>query len=99
MLKDYCRFLLNNKRNQKIKINQRIFDVIELLIESGRVPLKEFISSPQIKALYKNVTASTRSRDFGKLYDLKLISYYEDNNASYIEPNFSKLDQVTYDVK
>ncbi len=102
MLKDYTRFLLKNKKTQDIRINQRIVDVIDLLIDYGQpVPLDKFTSSPQVKALYKNVTTSTWYRDLTKMSDSSLIKISEkdDLKTEYVEPNFSVLELIRYNVK
>lgn len=102
MLKDYTHFLLKNKKTQDIRINQRIVDVIDLLIDHGQpVPLDKFTSSPQVKALYKNVTTSTWYRDLAKMSDASLIKISEkdDSKTEYVEPNFSVLELIRYNVK
>ena len=101
MLKDYTRFLLNNKRTQEIKINQRIVDVIHLLIVIGQpVALEAFASTTQVKTLYRNLNISTWYRDLAKMNKSKLItiSLNEESKIAYIEPNFSKLDTIIYNV-
>ena len=44
MLSDYIQYKLRNKKDEKVKINQRIVDVLQLLILWGRIPLKKFLS-------------------------------------------------------
>lgn len=102
MLKDYTRFLLKNKKTEDIRINQRIVDIIDLLIDQGQpVPLEKFTSSPPVQALYKNVTTSTWYRDLAKMNDSSLIKISEkdDPKTTYVEPNFSVLELIRYNVK
>lgn len=96
MLTDYTRYLLNNKKHAKIKINQRIVAVIEFLINIGSISLSKFPTTPQISALYSNVTSSTISRDFRKMADLGLIKVEEKEGQDYISPNYKILDHVQY---
>ncbi len=98
MLIDYTRYLLENKRNEKIKINQRIADLMKLLVTSGRVRFKNFASSPHIAALYHSVSPSTRSRDFKKMQQLKLVKILEENGELYLQPNYEVLEQLIYGV-
>ena len=99
MLKDHVRYLLNNKNDEKIKITRRIVSVMELLIDAGQpVPLSKFISSPQIKTLYK--VPSTWYRDLKKMRTRELVTITSDKNGvEQIEPNFSILDRITYNVR
>lgn len=99
MLMDYTRFLLNNKRNEKIKINKRIVEVIGLLTKLGiPIELDKLSSSPQIKTLYK--TPSTWYRDLKKMRLLELVTTSQDENGKeYIEPNYSTLETITYNVR
>jgi len=102
MLKDYTRFLIKNKKTEDIRINQRIVDVIDLLIDIGQpVQLEKFTSSPQVQALYRKVATSTWYRDFAKMNESALIktSVDDDSKIAYIEPNFSVLDLITYNVR
>ena len=98
MFSDYIHYLLRNKKNEKIKINQRIFDTVQLLIPSGRVPLKKFLSTPQVIALYRSVAESTRIRDFQKMLSIGLIRIEKSDNEEFIEPNFQILDHLRYNV-
>jgi Fic family protein len=96
MLMDYARYLLDNKRKQQIKINQRIVEVLRLLVYQQKVPVDVFLSSPQVAALYRNVSAATRWRDFNKMKTLGLIRVSKENDRPFMEPNFEKLETVTY---
>ncbi len=98
MFMDYVKYLLDNKKKQKIKINQRIIDILRLLVKSGRVSLRKFLSSPEISALYRNITATTRGRDFKKLGDLKLVNFLEEKDEVFAEPNFNLLEHIYYNV-
>jgi Fic family protein len=100
MFSDYTHYLLRNKKNEKIKINQRIFDTLQLLIPTGRIPFKKFLSTPQVIALYRSVAESTRVRDFQKMVSQNLIKIGKSNSDSedFIEPNFEILDRVRYFV-
>ena len=98
MLLDYVRYLLRNKKNEAIKINNRIVDVIEILILKGRLPTGKFFESPEFKALYSSSHQSTMFRDLKKMSAQRLINIEEINNENFIEPNFKILDYVTYIV-
>jgi Fic family protein len=98
MFSDYIHYLLRNKKNEKIKINQRIFDTLQLLISSGRVPSKKFLSTPQVIALYRSVAESTRIRDFQKMGSADLIKIEKSDNEDFIEANFQILDHLRYNV-
>ena len=92
MLQDYTRWLLYKK-----KISERMFGVLMVLINLGRIPLKEFLSSPQITTLYSNLTTNTRYKDFNKMEKvLGLIRISKKDGQKFIEPNFQKLDQLVY---
>ncbi len=98
MLLDYVRYLLRSKREQEIKINHRIVDIIQFLIQQGQpIPLKKFYNLPQVLVFYKN-TPSTRTRDFQKMFKLGLISYPNINDEEYIEVDFRILEKLVYHV-
>lgn len=98
MFMDYVKYLLDNKSNEKIKINKRIVDVLRLLVRVGRVEFGKFRNYPEVKALFQNVSNSTISRDFKKMTDEKLISITEIEDSVYLEANYRILDYVTYNV-
>ena len=98
MFSDYTHYLLRNKKYEKIKINQRIFDTLQLLISSGRIPLKKFLSTPQVIALYRSVAESTRIRDFQKMESIELIRIEKSDNEEFIEPNYQILEHLRYSV-
>ncbi len=98
MFSDYIHYLLRNRKNEKIKINQRIFDTVQLLIPSGRVPFKKFLSTPQVIALYRSVAESTRIRDFQKMSLAELIKIEKSDNEDFIEANFQILEHLRYSV-
>jgi cell filamentation protein, protein adenylyltransferase len=98
MFMDYMKYLLDNKKKQKIKINQRIIDFLRLLVNSGRITTEKFSSSPEVKALFGNVTKATRSRDFKKMKDLKLVNFIKEKDEMYAEPNFNLLEKISYNV-
>ena len=94
MLQDYARWLLYRK-----KITQRISGVLMVLINAGRTPLKQFLSSPQITALYSNRKTGVRYKDFNKMEKvLRLIRISKEDGQKFIEPNFQILEQVRYSV-
>ncbi len=98
MLMDYGRYLLENKANQEIKINRRILNVFNLLINSSPRLFRDFQASPEMVGLYSTVSNTTRWRDLRKLVDLKLIRLYERDKKEYIEPNFELLEDLRYTV-
>jgi Fic family protein len=100
MFSDYIHYLERNKKNETIKINLKIVDVLQLLILKGRIPLKKFLSSPEMIALYANVSSSTRVRHFQKMLSQNLIKIGKSNSDSedFIEPNFEILEYVRYYV-
>lgn len=94
MLKDYVSWLFRNK-----KIHLRIFGVLMLLINSGKIPFDKFISSPELTTLYAQRKLSTRYRDFKKMEKtLGLIRIFKENGKKFIEPNFQKLETLEYKV-
>lgn len=98
MLMDYAKYLLETKRKQEIKLNQRIVDVLRLLIRSGKVPFDQFRTSPEVQALHKGVVATTRHRDFKKMTKSGLVKLSTENDKLYIEPNFQIFEYVSYYV-
>ncbi|MHC4436825.1 MAG: Fic family protein [Planctomycetota bacterium] len=92
MLQDYTRWLLHKK-----KISKRISGVLMYLIDAGKMPYKQFLSSPQITTLYSNRKINTRYKDFNKMEkDINLIRFSKVEGEKFIEPNFQKLDQLVY---
>jgi len=98
MFLDYSNYLLKYKKGRKIKINQRIITLLGLLVNIEKLPLAKFLSSPEVSAIYHNLTPSTKSRDFGKMDYYKLIKINKENGQEYIEPNFQILDIVKYNI-
>lgn len=98
MLSDYIHYLLRNKKNEKIKINQRIVDILQLLIPRGRVPVKKFVATPEMIALYRKSATSTRLRDIRKMFTLELIKYETVENEEFMEANFQILERLRYGV-
>jgi len=101
MLMDYARYLLRNKNRQEIKINQRIINVLELLVRSKPMRLDQFQASVPVVALYSNISPATKSRDFAKMRQLGLIKVSQKGTtlatrSHLIEPNFQILEQLRY---
>ncbi len=94
MLQDYVRWLAYKK-----KINRRIYGVLMLIIHSGRKPLNEFLSSPELMTLYSNRKTSTRYKDFNKMEkSLNLIRIFKEEGKKFIEPNFQVLEGLEYAI-
>src|SRR5438034_10148132 len=99
MFLDYVKYLQRAKRKEPVKINQRIVDILELLVEQGQGLMEKFLDSPQVTALYKTVTRSTKSRDFTKMTKGRLIRVVKENDQFFIEPNFQILERVIYNIR
>jgi Fic family protein len=98
MFTDYTKYLLASKKKQKIKINQRIVDLLSLLARKGRITFDSFLSLPEVNALLSNISPTTRHRDLKKMRELRLINLVEEDNTLYIETNFHILESVVYNV-
>lgn len=98
MLMDYARHLLSAKSINKTKINQRIIDVLRIVIRRGKKSSVEFYNLPEISGLYKSVSTVTRYRDFKTMEELKLIKFVHTKDETLIEPNFNVLDRITYNI-
>lgn len=98
MLQDYVKFLLSTKKQQQIKINQRILNIIRLLARAEPVPLDKFLTSPEIATMYSNVSLSTRRLDFQKMDKLGIVEIYTVNDQLMIRAKFEKLDSLEYEI-
>lgn len=98
MFMDYVRYLLREKKKQEIKINQRIVDVLNLLLKRGRTSISDFTSSPEVVALYSNVSKPTTYRDFKKMFDLRLVLVAKENSDEYIDVNYKILEKLSYSI-
>jgi Fic family protein len=99
MFKDYINYLFKNKKTETIKINQRIVDILYILVESGKITIDKLNSLPIIKAMYRNSSPSTKSKDFQKMVQKRLILFTEEENGKvYIEANLKILNFVVYNV-
>jgi fido (protein-threonine AMPylation protein) len=94
MLMDYTRYLVRSKMRLHPKRGLRIITVISLLVGSGRVPLRDFLSSPQIASLYRSLPM--RSRDFKIMRNAGLVRVTEQAGKKLIEPNFQILEHLRY---
>jgi Fic family protein len=98
MLKDYVQYLFRNKKNETIKINLRIVNVVDFLMSKGRLSMVKFNDAPELKALYSNTSTTTRFRDIKTMSAKGLINIEVINNESFIDLNFKILDSVRYNV-
>jgi Fic family protein len=98
MFLDYVKYLAATKKTKEIKINNRIVDLLDVLVQTGRIPLDKFLAAAPIAILYNNTSPATKSRDFKKLDQLALVRTSKENNRVYIEPNFGILDSLQYRV-
>lgn len=94
MYQDYVQYLLRNKTNEKVKINHRIIDVLQVLIIKSPIDFKKFLNSSEIVALYRSQSPSTRTRDFQKMVQARLIKITKDT----IEVNYAILDSLVYNI-
>jgi Fic family protein len=99
MFRDYIQFLLRNRKTEICKLTPRLGLILELLISKGHISFAKFLGSPEIQSVYFKLVASTRTRDFQKLYKHGLIKYEEVNGELFIEPNYGILNSLTYSVK
>ena len=97
MLMDYTRYWVQAKKNMHPKRRRRIITVMNLLVGSGKVPLKKFVSSPQIAALYRSMPI--RSRDFTLMARSGLIRIEGEKGQKTVEPNFHLLEQIRYSAR
>lgn len=98
MLSDYVRYLYRSKAEQNIKINERIVNIVDLLIRWESMPFKKFSNTPELLALYKNSADSTRMRDFNKMEALGLIKFNKKENQEFVEINYQILEGLVYSV-
>jgi len=98
MLMDYTKYLVDTKNKQKVKLNTRIVDVLRILVRLERISFSKFQSSPEVQALYKNVSATTKYRDFKKMEQNGLIKFTTEHNEPLVEPNYQILGYVNYRV-
>jgi len=102
MLRDYVRWLLKTKKQQKPKdrINERILNLILLLTDSGKIPIEKFRASSEYESLYAHKSSgATKTRDIGKMRSLELIRITEgDDKKTFIEPNYEVLAKLSYRV-
>lgn len=99
MLMDYAKYLLANKKNETIKINHRIVALLNLLVGTDSLPLEKLQASPEMKALYTNVSSTTRYRDLKKMLEIGLIVIDKDEGGKfYIGANFQILERLKYNV-
>ncbi|MDP2925581.1 MAG: Fic family protein [Nanoarchaeota archaeon] len=97
MFMDYIKYLLANKKTEEVKINQRIVDILNILVKSGKIPMDKLNSSPTIKAMYRNSSPSTKYKDIRKMVKKGLIFLSEEENGKvYIEANLEILNFVVY---
>jgi len=93
MLVDYAKYLLENKKREGVTINQRIIDVLSLLVRRERALFNDFFSSPEVKAHFRTVSKTTKYRDFKNMEILELVSVVEGGKGFYIEPNYRILER------
>jgi Fic family protein len=98
MFMDYLNYLLRSKRDQEVKINQRIVDVLQLLKNTDEINFSKFMKSAHVQALYSPVSQATLYRDFSKMLTLRLINRKEKNGENYISINYDILDFVRYNI-
>lgn len=96
MFLDYVHYLQRSGEKKPNRVTARMVGTLECLVNVGRVSVKEFLASPQVRGLYRGVSESTRSRDFKKLRENRLIKGSVDNGVDVIEPNFSLLAGLVY---
>jgi len=93
MLQDYVRWLHFDAK----KIRPRVFGVLIFLISSGKMPFDKFMSTPEMGILYNKRSVSTKYKDIRKIEkELGLIRFSKENSKKFIEPNYQKLEEVSY---
>ncbi len=99
MFSDYIHYL--HRENKKVPniLTKRMVHFLEILVQIGITPYRDFISSPSVRALYSNVSISTRSRDIKKLSENRLINLIEKDGIMIIEANLEILQSLVYKVK
>ena len=91
MLQDYVQYLY---REDKILL--RVLNILMLLIDIGKIPYKNFLST--IEPIYTERKERTRYRDFKTMEDLRLIRITKEKGKKSIEPNFEKIEELEYGV-
>ena len=99
MFNDYVNYLFREKKKKPHKLNKRMVLLLEILVESGKMPLTDFISKPSIRALYSEASLSTRTRDIKKLSENKLIVINEVDSKIEIEANLRILQGLVYNIR
>lgn len=101
MLLDYTRYLLEighgsgSQSSRRVRVSRRVFDVIQLLVRADKVPLESFLSSPEVRALYKTVSPATKSRDFKRMTEAGLVKIDQGPGGNFIGPNYQILERLT----
>ncbi|MBU8934342.1 MAG: Fic family protein [candidate division Zixibacteria bacterium] len=98
MFKDYVHYLYREKKKRPHRLIRRMVNVLELLVEDEPQPLKKFMSSPPVRALYSGVDSSTRSRHLKRLQENNLVLISGKRGAETIEANIGILRGVAYNV-
>ncbi len=98
MFSDYLQYLLRNKKNEAIKLNQRIVNVLQFIISRERISFKKLSTTPEMTAFYSSVSQSTRVRDFKKMIFHELINVEEIDKENFIEPNYGILKHLIYNI-
>lgn len=101
MFRDYVTWLNNTNKDRppSKRINDRMFNLLMMLTDLGRLPLNKFKSHSFYKTLYLNVSEATQSRDFTKITKtLALASVTQESGEDYIEPNYEILRRLEYKI-
>ena len=99
MFNDYVNYLFREKKKKPHKLNKRMVLLLEVLVESGKMPLTGFVSKPSIRALYSEASLSTRTRDIKKLSENGLIDINEVDSKIEIEANLKILQGLVYNIR
>jgi len=100
MFRDYINYLINTNKERptKQRINKRIFNVLDLLVQTGKIPLEKFRANPSFKALYSKLSEPTPNRDQLKMLALDLVKITTVDDKHFIEPNYEIFNSFEYRV-
>jgi hypothetical protein len=99
MLRDYVQFLFRTKDEQKIKINQRMVELMRIITARARISIKKLWLDPEAILLYKDVSRQTKTRDLVKLLDLELLKPEKTEQGLILKPNYELLEELEYYVR